>query len=177
MGRNQVPMKYVTSITISSGRKKYTSLNLNSVNAKHMIPIVDERKDNVRGIVRNFIVWTTRSCALARVLGAEIKRCTTWTEYSTAKPMLKTKAMFEKAVRLTPTRILMPMTGITQRIDVIAISRPPTTLATTIFFALCPCGDIMSVTRRKSVATAKPTAMLVQVIVKSTVSTSRYCSQ
>jgi len=48
-----------------------------------------------------------------------------WTEYSTAKPTLRTKDMFEKPVRLTSAKMLRPTTVTSDKIIVTAISKDP----------------------------------------------------
>jgi hypothetical protein len=108
-----------------NGRKKKIWLNSNSVNAKHTTPIVDETNDMKVGSIKKDIVYLTRSKPLSCDKSARSQRCTMCTEYSTAKPTLSTKDMFEKPVRLTPAKTLRPTTVTSDTIIVTAMRRAP----------------------------------------------------
>ena len=97
--------------------------------------------------------------------------------YSVAKPTLSTKAIFENAVRDTSNIKLKPMTGTKHMMMVIAIKIAPKRLETILLKMPKSASAGLSIIKRKMNAATNPTATLVQLNVKRTSSTVRYCSQ
>ena len=116
-----------------SGLKKKVRLKSNSVNAKHITPIVDETNDMNIGSISASIACSTRSTLDLILFDARIQRETVWTEYSTAKPTDKTNDIIENPVKFTPIRLEMPTTGTSVNMIVMRISKDPTRLATNAF--------------------------------------------
>jgi hypothetical protein len=115
------------------GLKKNVWLKLNSVKARQTTPIVDETNDiKVGNIKKDIVNWTRLRLVLYDEL-ARSQRAMICTEYSTAKPTLKTNDMLENPVKLTPARTLNPTTDINVKIIVIAIKPAPIKLPKKIF--------------------------------------------
>jgi len=120
-------------MTMIKGLKKNVWLKLNSVKARQTTPIVDETNDiKVGNIKKDIVNWTRLRLVLYDEL-ARSQRAMICTEYSTAKPTLKTNDMLENPVKLTPARTLNPTTDINVKIIVIAIKPAPIKLPKKIF--------------------------------------------